>query len=103
MNNGRRERGVVKESSLQVISVSKDFVTMGYRDTEQPSPVELFTRFAQPCEDSVQLLRHRLSGGQGRPIYRLDQLELLYEDLYQEPSVQLEYDSFLPIRVQHPR
>lgn len=69
---------------------------MGYHDYELP--MELFARVSDPIPLNDDQLRRRLKQGQGEPIYRLEQLELLYRDMALEPLIKLEFDRFHTLR-----
>ena len=70
---------------------------MGYRDYSE-LPMELFTRLSDPVHLNDDQLRRRLKQGQGEPIYRLEQLERIYNDMTLEPLIKLEFDRFHTLR-----
>ena len=84
-----------------IIFMRKLHYIMAHDDFQRPTPMELFTRLIEPPGDSDDRLYLRMRRDEGRPIIRLDQLEILYDDLFRESDLKLEFDSFLPIRVQH--
>lgn len=69
---------------------------MGFRDTDSPNPLEFFMSTGEPIAWSNERLRQRLQLGQGQSLYRADQVDAVYDALDEEPSVQLEYDRFMP-------
>jgi hypothetical protein len=69
---------------------------MGYRNPELHYPLNLFTGGSESVAWSNEQLRRRLRIGNGQSIYRPDQVDAAYDELYDEPLLRLEYDRFLP-------
>jgi hypothetical protein len=69
---------------------------MGYRNPDLLNPLNLFSSAAESITWSNERLHQRLRVGNGQSIYRADQIDAAYDELYDEPLLRLEYDRFLP-------
>lgn len=69
---------------------------MGMRNPDFPNPLNLFQPGSEPIAWSNERLHQRLREGSGQSVYRFDQLDAAYNDLWDEPLLRLEYDRFLP-------
>ena len=80
-----------------ILSLRKEAIAiMGYRDTDPPDLLELFSMRNDWVGWNNQRLRLRLREGHGQSLFRQDQLDAGYHDLNEEPLVRLEYDRFSP-------
>jgi hypothetical protein len=69
---------------------------MGHKDIENSNPLDIFANSGEPNSWNNERLHHRLREGQGYSLFRVDQLDAIYDDLMDEPLIKLEYDRFLP-------
>lgn len=69
---------------------------MGYRNPDLPYALSLFAGNQEPIAWSNERLHKRFRVGNGLPLFRAEQLDEAYDDLFDEPLLRLEYDRFLP-------
>ena len=67
---------------------------MGMRDQDIPDPMRLMKLISDSAADERIRVNKRMSATSGSPLTDLSQVEAIYEDLYEEPMLRLEYDRF---------
>jgi hypothetical protein len=69
---------------------------MGYHNPDLPNALSLFSTPTEPVAWSNERLHRRFRTGNGYSLFRAEQLDSVYDDLFDEPMLRLEYDRFLP-------
>lgn len=68
--------------------------TMGMRDQNLPDPIRLMHLANDPgLMERIRVAR-RMRADSGSPLTDIGQVDAIYEDLYEEPLLRLEYDRF---------